>query len=99
MVVSAIMIIIVMYISVMERTQEIGILRSIGARKKDILKIFITEATMLGGIGGIFGVALAYIIATITNIISDALSNLAPILLVFLLFLAVNPSSISDIPQ
>ncbi len=70
MVVSAIMIIIVMYISVMERTQEIGILRSIGARKKDILKIFITEATMLGGIGGIFGVALAYIIATITNIIS-----------------------------
>ncbi len=70
MVVSAIMIIIVMYISVIERTQEIGILRSIGARKKDILKMFITEASMLGAIGGILGVAIAYVIAIVTNIVS-----------------------------
>ena len=70
MVVSAIMIIIVMYISVLERTQEIGILRSIGARKKDILKMFITEASMLGLIGGVLGVGIAYLIAIVTNIVS-----------------------------
>ena len=70
MVVSAIMIIIVMYISVIERTQEIGILRSIGARKKDILKMFITEASLLGTIGGALGLGLAYLIAIVTNIVS-----------------------------
>ncbi len=75
MVVSAIMIIIVMYISVLERTQEIGILRSIGARKKDILKMFITEASMLGLIGGILGVGISYLIAIITNIVSMIAAN------------------------
>ena len=70
MIVSAIMIIIVMYISVIERTQEIGILRSIGARKKDIMKMFISEASMLGIIGGALGVIIAYVIAIITNVVS-----------------------------
>jgi len=59
-----------MYISVIERTQEIGILRSIGARKKDILKMFITEASLLGTIGGALGLGLAYLIAIVTNIVS-----------------------------
>ena len=75
MVVSAIMIIIVMYISVIERTQEIGILRSIGARKKDILKMFIIEASMLGFFGGAFGAIIAYVVAIITNVISLIAAN------------------------
>jgi len=75
MVVSAIMIIIVMYISVIERTQEIGILRSIGARKKDILKMFIIEASMLGFFGGTFGAIIAYVVAIITNVISLIAAN------------------------
>ena len=75
MIVSAIMIIIVMYISVIERTQEIGILRSIGARKKDIMKMFISEASMLGIIGGALGVVIAYVIAIITNVVSSITSD------------------------
>lgn len=82
-VVSAIMIIIVLYISVIERTDEIGILRSIGARKKDILKMFMTEATILGTLGGVFGLGFAYIIAGITNLVSYIASGY--------LFISFNP--------
>ena len=67
--VSAIMIIIVLYISVVERTQEIGILRSIGARKKDISKMFMYEACYLGIAGGLIGALFTLIIASITNIV------------------------------
>ena len=56
MIVSAIMIFIVLYISISERMKEIGILRSIGARKKDIQKIFFFEA----GIMGLLAVPLPY---------------------------------------
>ncbi|MGD9901266.1 MAG: ATP-binding cassette domain-containing protein [Spirochaetales bacterium] len=69
MVVAAIMIFIVMYISVVERMKEIGILRAIGARKSDIRKLFIFEAGMLGLIGGLISCALALIITILTNII------------------------------
>ena len=69
MVVSGIMIIIVMHISVVERTHEIGVLRSIGARKKDISNIFMVEAAMLGILGGVIGIGISLSIATIVNII------------------------------
>ncbi len=82
-VVSAIMIIIVLYISVIERTEEIGILRSIGARRIDILKMFIVEAGVLGLLGGIFGVFFAYLIAGITNLVSETSSGFS--------FISFNP--------
>lgn len=69
MVVSAIMIFIVLYISVSERIKEIGILRSVGARKKDIKKLFIYEAGMLGLLGGLIGVAACIVLSTMVNII------------------------------
>jgi putative ABC transport system permease protein len=47
-----------MFTSVMERTREIGVLKAVGATQKDILKIFIFEAGMLGGIGGLIGTLL-----------------------------------------
>ncbi|KRN28844.1 phosphonate-transporting ATPase [Lactobacillus selangorensis] len=59
--VSAIMIIVVLYISVSERTKEIGILRALGARKKDIQRLFISEAGLLGVFAGILGVGVAYL--------------------------------------
>lgn len=65
--VSAIMILVVLYISVVERTREIGILRSIGARKKDIRRIFFVESAILGAMGGVFGIAIAFIISLIGN--------------------------------
>ncbi|QQP83179.1 ATP-binding cassette domain-containing protein [Pediococcus acidilactici] len=57
--VSAIMIIVVLYISVAERTKEIGILRAIGARRKDIRNLFVSEAFFLGLFSSVFGSVLA----------------------------------------
>ncbi len=52
-----------MYTSVLERTKEIGIMKSIGARNSDVLQIFLMEAGMIGLVGGIFGTALGTVIA------------------------------------
>ncbi|MBS3097446.1 ABC transporter permease [Candidatus Woesearchaeota archaeon] len=62
-VVAAVNIANTMYTSILERTQEIGIMKSIGARNRFILFVFIIEAGLLGIIGGIFGVLFGYIIA------------------------------------
>lgn len=70
MVVAAIMIFIVLYISIVERTKEIGILRAIGARKHDISKMFIFEAGFIGFIGGAFGVIFSLAITLFTNTIT-----------------------------
>ena len=56
LVVSSIMIGIITYISVLERTKEIGILRSIGASKKDIARVFNAETTVIGLGAGIIGI-------------------------------------------
>jgi len=71
MVVAAIMIFIVLYISIVERTKEIGILRAIGTRKKDISKMFIFEAGIIGFAGGLFGVVFAFGISLFTNTITN----------------------------
>ncbi|MFJ8219696.1 ATP-binding cassette domain-containing protein [Bacillus cereus] len=65
--VSAIMIIVVLYISVVERTKEIGILRAVGARRKDIKRIFFAEAAILGLLSGIIGVVIAAIVGLVGN--------------------------------
>jgi putative ABC transport system permease protein len=49
-----------MYTSVLERTKEIGIMKAVGARNKDVLVLFLIEAGLLGLIGGLVGVALGY---------------------------------------
>ncbi|WP_125565998.1 ATP-binding cassette domain-containing protein [Companilactobacillus insicii] len=67
LIVSAIMIIVVLYISVSERTQEIGILRAIGARKKDIRNMFISESFLIGLVSGGFAVLLAYLVQLAVN--------------------------------
>ena len=59
LVVSSIMIGILTYVSVVERTKEIGILRAIGARKKDITRIFIAEAVLIGFVSGAVGVIVS----------------------------------------
>ncbi|PFA69205.1 macrolide ABC transporter ATP-binding protein/permease [Bacillus sp. AFS015802] len=65
--VSAIMIIVVLYISVVERTKEIGILRAVGARRKDIKRIFFSEAALLGLASGVIGVLVASGIGVLGN--------------------------------
>jgi putative ABC transport system permease protein len=54
-----------MFTSVLEKTKEIGIMKAIGARNSDILKIFLIHAALIGFIGGILGLALGYILSGI----------------------------------
>ncbi|MCX5774825.1 MAG: FtsX-like permease family protein, partial [Firmicutes bacterium] len=62
LVVSSIMIGIITYVSVVERTKEIGIMRSLGARKRDISRIFNAEAILIGFGSGLLGIALAWLL-------------------------------------
>ncbi len=62
LVVSSIMIGIITYVSVIERTKEIGIMRSLGARKKDIARIFNAETIIIGFVSGIFGVTITLVL-------------------------------------
>lgn len=55
----------IMYVSVVERTKEIGIRRAIGATKKDILLQFLTESVLLSLLGGFGGVLFSYIVTVI----------------------------------
>ena len=74
LVVSSIMIGILTYVSVVERTKEIGILRAIGARKKDITRIFIAEAGLIGFVSGAVGVIVSTGLASpISKTIAKAL--------------------------
>ena len=68
LVVSSVMIGIIIYVSVLERTKEIGILRSVGARKKDVGRLFKMESLAIGFIAGVLGVALTYLISIPINI-------------------------------
>jgi putative ABC transport system permease protein len=57
----------VMLISVFERTREIGIMKSVGARRKDILTLFVAEAGIIGLVGGLLGILLGWLVAEVTN--------------------------------
>ena len=69
LVVSTIMIGIITYVSVVERTKEIGILRAIGARKKDISRIFNAETLIIGFTAGTLGIVVTYLLSIPINII------------------------------
>ena len=76
LVVSSIMLGIITYISVLERTKEIGILRSLGARKKDIRRVFSAETFIIGFASGILGIAIAYILIFPINKLLFSLTKL-----------------------
>lgn len=88
LVVSSIMIMIIMHINVVERTKEIGILRSLGARKKDIKRIFRCEALVLGLIIGLISNILSNLLSILLkNIIYDSFKiNFISIKLSFMIF-------------
>ena len=69
LIVSTVMISVITYTSVIERIKEIGVLRSIGARKRDISGIFNAETSMIGTFAGAIGVVFAIIVGIIVNII------------------------------
>lgn len=77
LIVSAIMIGIITYVSVIERTKEIGVLRSVGARKKDVVRLFITETGIIGLAAGIVGVLLTMVLTLPLNAIMQNLTGVA----------------------
>lgn len=76
LVVSSIMIGIITYISVLERTKEIGILRALGARKKDIKRVFNAETFLVGLTSGILGILIARLLLFPANAIIENLTDL-----------------------
>ena len=77
LVVSTVMIGVITYVSVVERTKEIGVLRSIGARKKDIRHVFNAESFIVGLCSGIIGVAVAYLLELVVNAVLLPLTGIA----------------------
>ena len=75
LIVSSIMIGIITYISVLERTKEIGILRAIGASKKDVSRVFNAETLIVGATAGVIGIIMTIIINIPINIIINHLAN------------------------
>ncbi|MDI9503838.1 MAG: FtsX-like permease family protein, partial [Bacillota bacterium] len=98
LVVSGLLIAIITYISVIERTKEIGVLRALGARKKDVTRLFEAETFIIGLIAGLIGVIVAYLITIPLNMILNNafpgenignIADLAPLTAVFLVALNV----------
>ena len=79
LVVSSIMIAIITYISVIERTKEIGILRAIGASKKDISRVFNAETFIIGLVAGILGIGITVVLTIPINMIINAVTNISSI--------------------
>ncbi len=77
LVVSSIMIGIITYISVLERTKEIGILRSIGASKRDISRVFNAETLIVGFISGAFGILSTVLLNIPVNMIIEAVGDIS----------------------
>lgn len=77
LVVSSIMIGIITYISVLERTKEIGILRSIGASKRDISRVFNAETLIIGLIAGALGIGITLLLNIPVNMIIESISGIA----------------------
>lgn len=76
LIVSSIMIGIITYISVLERTKEIGILRSLGARKKDITRVFNVETLIIGIISSVIAILITLVLLIPTNVIIYDLTGL-----------------------
>ena len=73
LVVSTVMIGIITYVSVVERIKEIGVIRSLGGRKKDVSYLFNAETFIIGSIAGLLGIGVTYLISVIVNLILEPL--------------------------
>ncbi len=69
LVVSCVMIAIITYVSVVERVKEIGVIRSLGGRKRDVANLFNAETLIIGASSGLIGIGFTYLLSAIVNII------------------------------
>lgn len=79
LVVSTVMIGIITYISVIERVKEIGVIRSLGGRKKDVSFLFNAETFIIGLLSGVFGIGVTYLIELIINLTIGNIVNIGMI--------------------
>lgn len=79
LVVSSIMIGVITYISVLERTKEIGILRAVGASKRDISRVFNAETFIVGLVAGVLGIAITLLLTIPINLIINSIAELGSI--------------------
>ena len=79
LVVSSVMIAIITYVSVIERIKEIGVIRSLGGRKKDVSHLFNAETFIIGGCAGLIGVGFTYLLSLLINTIVKGLGGISSI--------------------
>ena len=79
LVVSTVMIGIITYVSVVERIKEIGVIRSLGGRKRDVSRLFTAETFIIGLLAGVIGIAFTYVVSAIVNAILKPLIGYATI--------------------
>jgi putative ABC transport system permease protein len=86
-----------MLVSVTERTKEIGIRKSIGARRSDIVKQFLAESTMLSLCGGAIGIAIAYLLAKAVAVLTPVPTALPLVAVTFALFVSASVGLVSGV--
>jgi putative ABC transport system permease protein len=90
LVIGGVVIMNVMLASVTERTREIGVRKSIGARKRDIMMQFLVEAAVMAAVGGATGVTIAYILATIVRLATPVPTQVPMAAVIFSLAVATS---------
>ena len=93
LIVSSVMIGVIIYISVLERTKEIGIIRSLGGRKRDIGRVFNAESMIIGAFAGLIGVFITWVLTFPINAIAvnydESLANVAQVNIIHLIALVL----------
>jgi putative ABC transport system permease protein len=105
LVVSCFMIAVITYISVVERIKEIGVIRSLGGRKKDVSHLFNAETFIIGLASGVIGIVVTGIICILANLIVGVLSNgmvtsiahLTPLIAIIMILVSVLLTAISGL--
>jgi len=97
LVVGGIVIMNIMLVSVTERTKEIGIRKSIGARRSDIVKQFLAESTMLSLCGGAIGITIAYMLAKLVAVLTPVPTSLPLVAVTFALLVSASVGLVSGV--
>ena len=97
LVVGGIVIMNIMLVSVTERTKEIGIRKSIGARRSDIVKQFLAESTMLSLCGGAIGITIAFLLAKLVAVLTPVPTSLPLLAVTFALLVSASVGLVSGV--